>query len=64
MVYVRPEDTHCPCHWWDIGLENVGLDAVRPDVGTYGRYEFDRLHPLHFPAFTSIRKGLGFVCHC
>lgn len=34
-----------PAYWWGTGLENVGLEAVRPDMGTYGRYEFARLPP-------------------
>ena len=29
-------------------MQDAGLDDVRPDVGTYGRYEFDRLLPLPF----------------
>jgi hypothetical protein len=37
-----------PCHWWGTSLENVGLEDVRPDVGTYGRYEFNHLPPLPF----------------
>lgn len=37
-----------PCHWWGMGLESVGLGAVRPDRGTYGRYDFGRLPPLPF----------------
>jgi hypothetical protein len=30
-------------------MEDVGLGDVRPDRGTYGRYEFERLPPLPFP---------------
>jgi hypothetical protein len=30
-------------------LESVGLGEPRPDVGTYGRYDFSRLPPLPFP---------------
>ncbi len=29
-------------------MEDAGLGDVRPDVGTYGRYEFKRLPPLPF----------------
>jgi hypothetical protein len=46
---VLPSQSPFPCHWWGIGLENVGLVDVRPDVGTYGRYEFERLPPIPFP---------------
>jgi hypothetical protein len=37
-----------PCDWWGIGLEHAGLGDVRPDVGTYGRYEFENLPRLPF----------------
>lgn len=37
-----------PCHWWGTSLENVGLDDVRPNVGTYGQYKFDQLPSLPF----------------
>jgi hypothetical protein len=43
-----PSQSPFPCHWWGIGLEHVGLGAVRPDVGTYGLFAFDRLPPLPF----------------
>src|SRR5436309_100448 len=43
-----PSDSPFPCYWWGIGLEDVGLSDVRPDVGTYGRYEFEQLPPLPF----------------
>jgi hypothetical protein len=46
---MRPEDSPFPCGWWGTGLANVGLESVRPDVGTYGRYSFARLPPLPFP---------------
>jgi hypothetical protein len=44
-----PADSPFPCHWWGASLEDVGLGALRPDLGTYGRYEFGRLPPLPFP---------------
>jgi hypothetical protein len=44
-----PAQSPFPCHWWGISLEAVGLGEVRPDVGTYGRYDFERLPPLPFP---------------
>ena len=44
-----PSQSPFPCHWWGIGLENVGLVDVRPEVGTYGRYEFERLPSIPFP---------------
>lgn len=34
-------------YWWGVGLEDVGVDG-RPDVGTYGRYEFGGLPPVPF----------------
>ena len=43
-----PSESPFPCFWWGIGLENVGLGQVRPDIGTYGRYDFDRLPPIPF----------------
>src|SRR5262249_23903747 len=43
-----PKDSPFPCHWWGTSLANVGLGEVRPDVGTYGRYEFADLPPLPF----------------
>jgi hypothetical protein len=43
-----PSGSPFPCHWWGTGLEKVGLGDVRPNVGTYGRYEFDRLPPVPF----------------
>ncbi len=43
-----PSKSPFPCHWWGIGLENVGLGDVRPRISTYGRYEFDRLPPVPF----------------
>ena len=35
-----------PPAWWGMGLENVGLKDQRPDVGTYGCYDFASLPPL------------------
>lgn len=43
-----PPESPFPCYWWGIGLEIAGLGDVRPRVGTYGRYEFERLPPLPF----------------
>src|SRR5262245_36542147 len=43
-----PLESPFPCHWWGTSLENAGLGDVRPRVGTYGRYEFDRLPSLPF----------------
>ncbi len=33
--------------WWGVGLADVGVEG-RPDVGTYGRYEFQDLPPVPF----------------
>ena len=43
-----PAQSPFPCHWWGTGLEIVGLGDVRPDIATYGRYEFERLPRLPF----------------
>ena len=43
-----PSESPFPCHWWGTGLEDAGLRDVRPDIGTYGRYEFDLLPPAPF----------------
>jgi hypothetical protein len=45
---MQPSESPFPCHWWGTSLEDAGLGDVRPDVGTYGRYEFNRLPPLPF----------------
>jgi len=44
-----PAHSPFPCHWWGMSLEPVGLGEKRPDVGTYGRYDFGQLPPLPFP---------------
>lgn len=41
-------DSAFPAYWWGTGLENVGLESVRPNVSTYGRYEFAQLPPVPF----------------
>lgn len=43
-----PSKSPFPCQWWSISLKNAGLDDVRPNFSTYGRYEFSRLPPLPF----------------
>src|SRR5262245_7014266 len=45
---MQPADSPFPCHWRGISLEVAGLGDVRPDLGTYGRYDFGRLPPLPF----------------
>lgn len=45
---MKAEDAPFPASWWGTGLASVGV-AARPDVGTYGRYEFAELPPLPFP---------------
>lgn len=45
---MQQSESPFPCHWWGISLEAVGLGELRPDRGTYGRYEFKRLPPLPF----------------
>jgi hypothetical protein len=46
---MQPSESPFPCHWWGIALDKVGLAGLRPDVGTYGRYDFNRLPPLPLP---------------
>lgn len=43
---MQPSESPFPCYWWGIDLEDAGLEDVRPDVGTYGQYEFKRLPTL------------------
>jgi hypothetical protein len=43
-----PADSPFPCYWWGTSLENAGLGDLRPNVGTYGRYEFAHLPPVPF----------------
>jgi hypothetical protein len=38
-----------PSGWWGTSLDNVGLQDQRPDVGTYGRYEYANLPHLPIP---------------
>ena len=45
---MQPAESPFPPYWWATGLENVGLGEERPDVGTYGRYDFAQLPPLPF----------------
>jgi hypothetical protein len=40
---MKADQTPFPSAWW-----GQGIDDVRPDVGTYGRYEHDVLPPLPF----------------
>ncbi|MBN1174180.1 MAG: hypothetical protein JXA67_18560 [Micromonosporaceae bacterium] len=34
-------------YWWGVSMADVGV-SCRPDVGTYGRYEFPELPPVPF----------------
>ena len=45
---MRPEESPFPCCWWGISLKEVGLGTVRPNVGTYGQYDFAKLPALPF----------------
>src|SRR5262245_46662856 len=42
---MRPQDSPFSSGWWGTSLANVGLEDSRPDVGTYGRYDFAQLPP-------------------
>ncbi|GAA2276161.1 hypothetical protein GCM10009853_032870 [Glycomyces scopariae] len=44
---MRPQDAPFRPHWWATGMSELGVEA-RPDVGTYGRYEFADLPPVPF----------------
>src|SRR5262245_8369047 len=46
---MRPQDSPFSSGWWGTSLALVGLEDFRPDVGTYGRYDFAQLPPLPFP---------------
>ena len=41
-----PSESPFETGWWGIALDKAGLVEDRPDVGTYGLYEFERLPPL------------------
>jgi hypothetical protein len=43
---MKLEQSPLSAGWWGTGLENVGLKDQRPDVGTYGCYDFANLPPL------------------
>ena len=45
---MQPADSPFACYWWGTSLDKVGLGDVRPDVGTYGRYDFSDLPPVPF----------------
>jgi hypothetical protein len=45
---MQPSESPFPPHWWGTTLENAGLGDIRPDLGTYGQYAFNRLPPLPF----------------
>ncbi|MCW6006013.1 hypothetical protein K1W54_15705 [Micromonospora sp. CPCC 205371] len=47
MIGVRAQDSRFRPYWWGTSLTEAGIDA-RPDVGTYGRYEFGDLPPVPF----------------
>jgi hypothetical protein len=43
-----PADSPFPCYWWGTSFPGGDLAEVRPDRGTFGRYDFGRLPPLPF----------------
>ncbi len=45
---MHPDKSPFPAYWWGIDLEDVGLESVRPNLSTYGRYEYARLPSLPF----------------
>jgi len=44
---VLPQDSPFRPFWWGFGLQSVGVSG-RPDVGTYGQYDFQDLPPVPF----------------
>jgi hypothetical protein len=46
---MKPEQSPFAPGWWGTSLDNVGLDAQRPLVGTYGRYQFANMPDLPVP---------------
>jgi len=57
---MRSTQSPFPCHWWGTGLEIAGLGEARPDIATYGRYEFERLPRLPFELRGDFSWLLGF----
>jgi hypothetical protein len=45
---MQPNESPFPAYWYGMSLENVGLESVRPRIGTYGKYEFNQLPPVSF----------------
>src|SRR5262245_50560026 len=43
---MRADDAPFRCDWWGTALEHVGLGALRPYLGTYGRYDHKDLPPV------------------
>jgi hypothetical protein len=41
-------DSPFPCYWWGTSFPSDDLAAVRPDRGTFGRYDLAQLPPLPF----------------
>lgn len=57
---MHPNNSPFPFQWWAIGLEAAGLGDERPDVGTYGRYDFSQLPQLPFELDGSFAWLTGF----
>src|ERR1700733_1058353 len=45
---MNPSESPFPCRWESFSLENVGLGSVRPNISTYGSYDFFALPALPF----------------
>ncbi|RRS01557.1 hypothetical protein [Glycomyces terrestris] len=45
---MRPQDSRFRPHWWATGMSDLGVEA-RPDIATYGQYDFAHLPPVPFP---------------
>src|SRR5262245_48498943 len=45
-AWMKLEQSPFPPGWWGFALDSVGLQEQRPDVGTYGRYDFASLPDL------------------
>lgn len=48
MAGMRAQESPFRPYWWGTSLSEAGVEA-RPDISTYGRYEFEALPPVPFP---------------
>ena len=63
---MQPHASPFAPYWWGTSLEVAGLEAARPDLGTYGRYAYDQLPELPFElrgTFDWLAQGRRHVDH-